>query len=298
MLLLASTSDLVQVITTAAGQIDVHSSYVDYNSSGSPQMTPGRTNIRINTATTTTVIAAPASGVVRNAKVIEVGNNHATIANTVSIVHTDGTNAIIIEQVTLAPLERMSYIEGTGVRVFDAIGREKAPSAPLAQGAGNTGDITASATVTSLGSLFLGTRVVAGSGLFFRGRMSKTAAGTAAATFTLLTGPNGTTADTARVTHTMAVQTAVVDDGLVEISAVLRALGASAVIESTLNFTHTGASVGLDSGIAANLSKRLQATSSTFTLGNADYLTVCCTPGTSGVWTFQEALILPFGLIG
>jgi hypothetical protein len=298
MILLTSTSDKLQVVSSAAGQIDVHASYVDLNPAASPQTTPGRTNTRIATATTTDVVAPPAASTTRNIKQLKVGNNHASVANTVSIQHTDGTNVIVIEQVTLAPLERIGYEEDMGIRVFDAQGREKVPSAPLAQGAGNVADVTASAADTVISSLFLGARVVASSGVLFRCRMSKTGAGTAAATFNLRTGALGTIADAARVTHTMAVQTAVVDDGQAEISAVIRALGASAVLESSLLFTHTGASVGLDSGIGANLNKRLQATSGTFTLGAADYLSLTCNPGSLGVWTFQEALVIPFGLVG
>jgi hypothetical protein len=298
MLLLATTTDKFQVVTTAAGQIDVHTSYVDLNPSASPQTAPAPRDVRINTATTTDVVLSPASGVTRNVKFMTVGNNHASVTNTVSLQRTDGTTTVVIEQVTLAPLERMSYIEGHGIRVFDALGREKTPTAPLAQGGGNTADVVANAADTVIAQLFAGSRVVAGSGALFRCRMSKTGAGVAAATFNLRTGALGTTGDTARVTHTMTAQTAVVDDGQVEISAVIRALGAAAVLESSLLFTHTGASVGLDSGIGANLNKRLQATSSVFTLGNADFLSLTCNPGASGVWTFQEALVIPFGLTG
>ena len=298
MLLLTSTSDVIQVITSAAGQIDVHASYVDYNAANNPPVAPARTNTRINTATTTTVVGSPAASTARNVKVLNVGNNHASVSNTVSVQHSDGTNVVVIEQVTLAPLERMSYIEGNGIRVFDIIGREKWPTAPLAQGSGNLADVVANAAEQAMASLFVGQRVVAGTGVLWRGRATKTAAGVAAATFNWKTGPAGTTADTTRATHTLAAQTAVVDDGLFEISAVLRALGASAVIESTLRMEHTGASVGMDNSIGVGLGKRIQVTSTTFTLGSADYLTLTCNPGAAGVWTFQESLLIPFGLVG
>jgi hypothetical protein len=295
MILLTSTSDLIQVITGQAAQIDVHASYVDLASGA---VTAGRTNTRISTATTTTVVGSPAASTTRNVKILEVGNNHATASCTVSIQHTDGTNVIVIEQVTLAPLERISYVEGIGIRVFDAIGREKVPTPILPAGSGNTADVVANAANTALGNVYLGGRVVAGSAFFFRGRMTKTAAGVAAATLTIATGPNGTTADTARVTHTLGSQTAATDDGLVEISAIIRALGASAVIQSVLNFIHTNNATGLDSSAGPTTPKRIQSTSSTFTLGASDYMTFCCNPGASGVWTFQEALIIPVGLIG
>src|SRR3954471_17433140 len=128
MLLLASTSDKIQVITSAAGQVDVHASWVDLSGT---TITAGRTNTRIGTATTTDVVAAPASSTTRNVKQLKVGNNSASVTNTVTIQHTDGTNVIVIEQVTLAPLERIGYEEGTGVRVFDSAGREKVTNGGL-----------------------------------------------------------------------------------------------------------------------------------------------------------------------
>jgi hypothetical protein len=57
MLLLASTTDKIQVITSAAGQVDVHASWVDLSGT---TITAGRTNTRISTATTTDVVGAPA----------------------------------------------------------------------------------------------------------------------------------------------------------------------------------------------------------------------------------------------
>lgn len=57
MLLLTSTSDILRVTTgTATTTIEIHASYID-NASGT--ITPGRTNTRITTATTTTVVASP-----------------------------------------------------------------------------------------------------------------------------------------------------------------------------------------------------------------------------------------------
>ena len=53
MLLLASTSDLLRVVTSGAITTDVHASWLDLNGS---TVTPGRTNTAITTATTTTEI--------------------------------------------------------------------------------------------------------------------------------------------------------------------------------------------------------------------------------------------------
>jgi hypothetical protein len=285
MLLLASTTDKIQVITSAVGQIDIHASWIDLSGT---TITAGRTNTRIGTATTTDVVAAPASSTTRNVRQLKVGNNSASVTNTVTIQHTDGTNVIVIEQVTLAPLERIGYEEGTGVRVFDSAGREKVTNGGLPTGNSNTSDVVANAAATYLtgSGLQVGGRVQAGSFLKWRLRMTKTAAGVATPTVAIYVGPNGTTADTARVTHSStAVQTGVIDTGMFEVDATFRAVGATAVIESPIRLDHTSAD-----GAGFGTFRYLSANSASFALGANDYIGLVVNPGTAGVWTFQHVL--------
>jgi hypothetical protein len=135
-LILASTSDKVQVVTAQAVNVDVHASWMDYDSSVSPatdRVTPGRKNSKISTATTTDVVTSPGSAtIVRNVKTITIANIHASSSVGVTLQHTDGTNVILIENVTLLAGERMSWREGVGMRVIDASGLEKVN--PMAQG--------------------------------------------------------------------------------------------------------------------------------------------------------------------
>jgi hypothetical protein len=284
---LTSTSDKIQVITSAAGQVDVHASYVDL---ASAVVTAGRLNTRIATATTTDVVASPAASTTRNLKNLKIGNNHATVTNTVTIQHTDGSNVIILEQAALAPGERMGYEEGTGIRVFDASGHEKITNSGLPFGTANTADVTANAAATYLtgGALNIGGRIQAGSFFKWRLRASKTAAGVATATIAVVTGPNASTADTARVTHSStAIQTAAIDTGMFEVDAIVRAVGAGAtVIESTIRLDHV-----LADAAGFGTFRYLSANSAGFTLGAADYIGLVCNPGAAGVWTFQHVLI-------
>lgn len=131
MLLCLDTTDKIQVITTVAGDIDVHASYADYDPSLSvnDRVTLGRKNTNITTATTTDVVLAPGSGKVRNVKTLHISNSHASLANVITLQHTDGTTVIEIEKVTLLPGERISYREGIGTRVIDANGAEKTNAA-------------------------------------------------------------------------------------------------------------------------------------------------------------------------
>ena len=109
MLLLTSTSSLIQVVTGSAASIDVHCSYVD-NASGT--ITPLSNNpAGITTATTTTIVPAPAASTQRNVKGIYITNNHATASTQVTVQHTDGTNVSDLMGVTLLAGENLIYDE-------------------------------------------------------------------------------------------------------------------------------------------------------------------------------------------
>ncbi len=123
MLLLTSTTDKVQVVTGSAVNVDVHASWIDYASSGT--VTPGRLNTKISTATTADVVTSPAASTYRNVKAVHIANIHATSSVLVTFQHTDGTNVIQLESLTLQAGERMSYREGIGMRVIDVNGQEK-----------------------------------------------------------------------------------------------------------------------------------------------------------------------------
>jgi hypothetical protein len=138
MLLLASTSDKLRLTTSATANIDVHASWVD----GISTVTPGRTNTTISSATTTDIVASPGSSIYRTVKALVIRNRHAATANTLTLIHTDGTNAMELVKVVLAAGETLYYEESAGFWITDTGGRNK-----VAQ-YGNVG--VASATGTSL----------------------------------------------------------------------------------------------------------------------------------------------------
>lgn len=126
MLLLTSTSDIIRVITSAAADIEVHASYVDNNAG---TITPGRTNTpSITTATTTTIVGSPGSGVQRNVKHLNITNNHGSVACRVTVEHTDGTNPVELMSFILLPDENMIFnAEGRWTH-RDAQGAEYPPA--------------------------------------------------------------------------------------------------------------------------------------------------------------------------
>lgn len=130
MLLLTSTSDKIRLVTNAAVDVDVHASWVDIT--GSPAVaTPGRTNSKIVTATTTDIVASPAASTIRNVKQLHIANVHASSSVLVTVNHTDGTNVIKLHEVTLLAGERSSFVEGVGFRVFDVNGVERVTTPKL-----------------------------------------------------------------------------------------------------------------------------------------------------------------------
>lgn len=126
MLNLASTSDLLRVITSAAADIEVHASWVDLSGT---TVTPGRTNTPdITTATTTTVVGSPAASTVRNVKHLNITNNHASVSCVVTVFHTDGTTQVELMSFTLLPGENMIFNEEGRWAHRDAQGADYPPA--------------------------------------------------------------------------------------------------------------------------------------------------------------------------
>lgn len=111
MLLLASTSDLIRVVTDAATTVSVHASYVD-NASGT--ITPGRKNTAISTATTTTVVQSPSASTYRNVKFLVVHNTATSGSVGVTVQHTDGTTVVDLADAVLGPGGSLTWTEGSG----------------------------------------------------------------------------------------------------------------------------------------------------------------------------------------
>lgn len=150
MFILASTSDKLQIVTSAAVALEVHASWVD-NASGS--ITPGRTNTEITTATTTDVVASPASSTQRNVKTLMVRNAHASTATDVTVRHTDGTTVVDVFKCSLPAGYMFQYDDDKGFTVIDGNGRAL----------GNTTN-TQPATVNTLNTVVLSSDVTNNNG--------------------------------------------------------------------------------------------------------------------------------------
>lgn len=120
MLNLSSTSDVIQIITGAAAQIECHASWADFNGT---TVTLGRQNTPyITTATTTTIVASPGASTVRNVKHLNITNDHASQSCTITVEHFDGTTAAELVAVTLLSGENMVLGEDGRWTHYDANG--------------------------------------------------------------------------------------------------------------------------------------------------------------------------------
>lgn len=153
----------------------------------------------------------------------------------------------------------------------------------------NTSDVTANAADTYVtgSSLAIPTGLSLQVGARFKWRIyaTKTAAGTAAPVWNIRVGTAGTTADTARVVFTqVAAQTAAADAAFIEISAILRNVGASGVLAAGLCMNHVLATTGF-STLGSNVQQVTSSGFDTTVAGTIVGLSV--NPGASGVWTLQ-----------
>ena len=122
MILLSGASDVLQLVTSSAANIDVVASFADHASGA---ISPDNQKGTIATATTTTIVAAPGTSVQRTIRFLSVRNRHATTANTVTLRLFDGVTAYEAYKVTLAAGEGLLYDEANGWQYLNAQGLPK-----------------------------------------------------------------------------------------------------------------------------------------------------------------------------
>ena len=126
MLNLASTSDVIRIVTGSAAQIECHASWADLNGT---TVSLGRQNTpHITTATTTTVVASPGASVARNVKHLNITNDHASQSAPITVEHYDGTTAEELVAVTLLSGENMVFGEDGRWTHYDANGAVYPPA--------------------------------------------------------------------------------------------------------------------------------------------------------------------------
>jgi tellurite resistance-related uncharacterized protein len=114
MLILKPTADLLRVITTVGGssiKCSVH--YVEVNDTAGPPPTVTKVDLvntaPITTATTTTILDATVADRSRRVLYAALHNDHATVTETVEVIHSDGATVSPIIQCTLLAGESLIY---------------------------------------------------------------------------------------------------------------------------------------------------------------------------------------------
>jgi len=288
MLLLASTSDKIQLITGSASTIKVHVSWVD-NASGA--ISPSRTNTAtITTATTTDIVASPGASTQRNARHVNIRNDDASALCPVTVQHTDGTTVSVLFKCTLLAGEQLVLTQGGlwlhydsngGIYQASASNAQAYNSSTASQGAGFASDTY----LTGSNILIPSVRPKVGTLYRCRFHAVKTAAGTATPILSLRYGTAATTADTAICSFTFGAGTAAADEGWWEVVGLFRSVGSGtgAVVAACANLTSNLTTTGF-----SNAKKVVQNTSSGFDSTTANtYLGLSVNGGTSASWTVQ-----------
>ena len=123
MILLTSTNDSLELVTSTTADIDWTVAYADHSTAA---FTPGSGQGKITSAADTTLVSAPSSGVQRQVKLITIRNIHASSNNAVTIQKdVSGTEYQMSPAVTLGAGEALVYQDGIGFYVLDANGRQK-----------------------------------------------------------------------------------------------------------------------------------------------------------------------------
>lgn len=131
MLLLASTSDELRLVTSSTSAIDVQASGMDMDPSGTGRPTHARQNTAITTATTTDIVGSPSGTNIRTVKTLSI-RNKGVATNVVTVLHSDGTTTVEVIEATLGPDMSLMYHEAAGWWVTDSQGRAVVVNLPNA----------------------------------------------------------------------------------------------------------------------------------------------------------------------
>lgn len=244
MILLAATTDKLEVVSSSAATLDVHASYTEVASDGSGNVSSGRKNTAISSTASADISGSPAASSTRNINTINVRNKDGAVSADVLVrFNQNGTN-YELHKTTLLPGEVLSYIEGIGwFRYTQAlILPYNYSTTDQAIGASVTNYLTGS-------NLTIGTRAAIGTILRWRVALSKTAAAQALLTLDVRFGTAGTTADTSRLSFALPTQSASADNGLIDVTVTVRGpISAACIVQGNAFFGHHLISGGLISG--------------------------------------------------
>lgn len=121
MLLLPSTSDSLELVTSAAVAVDYVAAWADHTSSG---VTASAGTGQVSTAATTTIVAAPGASTQRQIRGLTL-RNAGTADVTVTVQAKPSGTARTVVKAAIQPGETLAYSDGRGWYSLDSAGRER-----------------------------------------------------------------------------------------------------------------------------------------------------------------------------
>ncbi|MDB5179636.1 MAG: fibronectin type domain protein [Candidatus Saccharibacteria bacterium] len=123
MIILKATTESLQITSSSTAGLDYSISYADITTT---TFTPSTNEGKISTATTTSILAAPAASTQRQVKLITIANTHATVSNQVYIQKLISATAYMQTPiVTLLAGEAFQYMDGSGWTYYSSTGQIK-----------------------------------------------------------------------------------------------------------------------------------------------------------------------------
>lgn len=121
MLILASTTDKIQLTRDSTADVDVHATYIDCSDASPPVVdAPNKQNSAFNTAATGDIVAAPGSNKRRNVKTLHIRNKHASASVKVTVIYDQNGTDFELHSATLLAGESLEYVEGIGWFTLEA----------------------------------------------------------------------------------------------------------------------------------------------------------------------------------
>src|SRR4051812_33903833 len=114
MILLAATTDKLQIVTGSAGDIDVVAPYIDAPASNPAAPSAGGIAAASITTAATTDFLAGAASTLRSIREVSITNTHASVSNLITVQWTNGTVTGVLWKGVLAPGEKVDHIENIG----------------------------------------------------------------------------------------------------------------------------------------------------------------------------------------
>ena len=126
MIILAGTTETLEVISSTTAPTDVLVSYVDITAT---TFVAGSQQVAITSAATTTILTAPVASTQRQAKVMYITNKDTVNSQTITLQKAVGAVKTVIAPATLLKAgEVLQYVDGMGVSVLDPFSRPKQAS--------------------------------------------------------------------------------------------------------------------------------------------------------------------------